>query len=77
MTNISRSVYQKVVEENKSLKADLYIITMGHISASVELQMKWRNKFEQDAAFAKTMKELAVQYIESHPELHWIKDLGK
>ena len=54
MTNkpspVSRSVYQKLAEENKRLKADIYsIVTLS--KGWMEVHDRWKKKFDADKAF--------------------------
>lgn len=49
MSKISRSEYQKVVEENKRLLADIRILTSEGLSADkILLTGKWREHFKQE-----------------------------
>ncbi len=68
---VSRSVYQKVVEENKRLLIDIKILTdekqlmtVGRIFTV----KKWRDKFAKDKEFNKMISEACKQYLKEHPE---------
>ena len=73
-TYVTRSTYQKVCEENKRLKADIYALVMANFEDEVsevlgiEVMDRWRDKFEKDKEFEKLMKDFAVQYFKDNPE---------
>lgn len=71
MSSVSRSVYQKVCEENKRLKADIKILveSYGDAPAYIETLLKWRKVFRKQKEFNVFMKEAAIQYLEKHPEI--------
>lgn len=71
MSNVSRSVYQKVCEENKHLKADIKILveSYGDAPAYIETLLTWRKVFREQKQFNVFMKEAAIQYLEKHPEI--------
>lgn len=71
MSKVSRSIYQKVVEENKRLRADLKIIVMAQKPLSdleKETIVKYRKEFQQQDYFNLLMKEVASKYVAEHPE---------
>lgn len=69
MSSVSRSVYQKLAEENRRLKADIYTLVMKPVTGeSILVRAKWREKFEKDAAFQKAMHDYAVQYVKDNPD---------
>lgn len=68
MSKIDRSVYQKVVEENKRLKRDIRIIVMDETRLAVECMMEWLNIFQKEDDFNKLLKEAAAHYIEEHKD---------
>lgn len=56
---VSRSVYQKVAEENKRLKADIRILTQSGVSAEKILLIKqWREKFKKDKDLNELIREM-------------------
>ena len=71
MSTVSRSVYQKVCEENKRLKADIKKLVMNYESAPeyFETLLKYRKLFREEASFNTMMKEAAIRYINDHPEI--------
>lgn len=73
MTKVSRAVYQKLSEENKSLKRDIYAMVMKYDQKTFD---KWYKHFWKEEQFSSMLKEAAMQYIEDHPEHHWIRNLG-
>lgn len=69
MSNVSRSVYQKLSEENKRLLHDLYVISMSPVSfESIEVRKKWKDKFTKDKEFNDMMREwiLGTKKNDSH-----------
>lgn len=72
MSAVSRSVYQKVCEENKRLKADIKRLVMNYESAPeyLETLMRHRKIFCEEASFNAMMKDFAIQYTKEHPELN-------
>jgi uncharacterized protein involved in tolerance to divalent cations len=72
MSNVSRSVYQKVCEENKRLKEDIRILVRGKIACDQLYEntfYKWHKKFREENKFHKLLKEVAIDYMKEHPEL--------
>lgn len=66
---VSRSVYQKLAEENKKLKSELKILCFnGFPKEVVEVKGKWYNHFRKAEDFNSMMEELATNYIKDHPE---------
>lgn len=71
---ISRSVYQKLAEENKRLKADIYSLVMidtekeDSMDRWIEVTSRWEEKFEKDAEFRRLLHEYAVQYFKDNPD---------
>lgn len=73
MSNVSRSVYQKVCEENKKMRNDLYILTFGSLEDNHkwwDTHSKWYEIFEKEKKFRKMLKEAAIEYVKEHPELN-------
>lgn len=67
MSKVSRSVYQKVKEENKRLLIDIKILT-GDISARrIQLVMKWRDFFRKEAEFNQMLKEICREEVLNNP----------
>lgn len=67
-TPVSRSVYQKLAEENKRLRRDIEIIVMGSMPESILKRAEWKKVFEKELAFNRMMKEYATEYFKNHPE---------
>jgi hypothetical protein len=65
-TYVSRSVYQKLAEENKRLLRDLKTITLGKKEDSVIAWLHWREYFKKKDRFWQEVEELlkreAIQY---------------
>lgn len=72
MTAVSRSTYQKVVEENKRLKADIKVLVMskiGHLCPEYsEVYLRWRIVFLKEYNLHNLLKQAAEQYFKDHPE---------
>lgn len=69
MSKVSRSTYQKVVEENKRLLKDIKPLVESDPMSDEHFAcyLKWRNKFEQERKF-NNLSKLAVQYyIKANP----------
>lgn len=72
MSKVSRSVYQKVAEENKRLKSDLRIIVMAQKPLSdleKETIVKYRKQFQKEDWFHAVMKEAAKEYVAKNPDI--------
>lgn len=69
MSKVSRSVYQKVVEENKSLKRDIHTIVRGDIVDAIKVRMKWEDKFSEEERFWNSIKQAANEYFKDKPSL--------
>lgn len=66
---VSRSVYQKLAEENKKLKADLKTLCYDDLSAdTIIVRMKWQKHFEKEYNFNSLMKDVCQNYLKEHPE---------
>lgn len=64
MSKVSRSIYQKLAEENKRLKNDIKsLVDMNTMSDKSEAYTKWRNHFEEELEFLKIMKKVANELI--------------
>ena len=74
MTAVSRSTYQKVVEENKRLKADIKVLVMSKRGPSsteyAEVYLRWRIVFLREYNLRNLLKQAAEQYFKDHPELN-------
>ena len=68
-SKISRSIFQKKVEENKRLLRDIRIMATEPGIKAILLRMKWRDRFRKDAALNDLIKTMAKKYFIDHPEL--------
>jgi hypothetical protein len=69
MSSVSRSVYQKLKEENKRLLDDIRILTDPIPDEKfMPVLVKWRKKFQEESELNKMLHEIAVQYLKDHPE---------
>ena len=70
MSNVSRSVYQKVCEENKRLKEDIHtLVSPFHDIVYLNIVEKWRRKFKEENDLHLILKQAAKQYIKQHSEI--------
>lgn len=70
-TYVSRSVYQKQVEENRRLLADIKVLTakeFGYSAQKLRVIMKWREKFKQQAELNKMIYDLLGAHFKDKPE---------
>ena len=68
-TYVSRSVYQKVVEENRHLKEDIWQMIMRPITAeSILVRIKWKDKFQKDKELQQLLHDYAVKYVKDNPD---------
>ena len=66
---VSRSVYQKLAEENKRLKADLKILCFnGNFKQVDDVRLKWYTLYKKEEDFNLLMKTVCQNYIREHPE---------
>jgi hypothetical protein len=70
MSNVSRSVYQKLKEENKRLLADIEALAdpMPDMEIVTPILKRWRKHFRERNEFNKLIQEVAREYIKEHPE---------
>lgn len=69
MSSVSRSVYQKLKEENKKLLQDIKVLTDPMPDENfMPVLKKWRNKFREESELHQMLHEVAVQYLKEHPE---------
>ncbi len=58
MSKVSRSVYQKVCEENKRLKKDIkLLVSEGVTFDKLDCIQKWREKIKEERDFLDMLKE--------------------
>jgi len=75
MSNVSRSVYQKLKEENKRLLADIQILSMETSApfeaitnkAAYEVRTKWRNKFKEEREMNLIIQQACKNYMKNNP----------
>ena len=68
---VSRSVYQKLAEENIKLKRDIIVLAHEKYACSFQRIMlirKWREVFEQEEEFDELLRAYAKEWIEEHPD---------
>jgi len=70
MTKISRSVFQKVVEENKQLKRDIRILVDHGVIMSKRMKIahKWREIFRKETEFGRILAEAAKKFFEDNKD---------
>lgn len=67
MSKVSRSVYQKLAEENKRLMKDIKTLTTGPMLERIKLKIKWANHFKQRDDLNAALKAVAQGYFKEHP----------
>lgn len=66
---VSRSVYQKVCEENRRLRQDLYTLVMRPVTGeSILVRGRWKDQFEKEKELAKVLHDYAEQYVKDNPD---------
>lgn len=70
MSKVSRSTYQKVVEENKRLISDIKLLVEDGLPSAEKIIciIKWREKFREEKHFNDMMKRVAKGYIREHKD---------
>lgn len=69
MSKVSRSVYQKVCEENKKLLRDIEVLVSEGFSIEyLDIVTHYQDKFEKEKQFRKLMKKAAEQYIKDNKD---------
>lgn len=69
MSDVSRSMYQKLKEENKKLLIDIRILCNPLPDERfMPTLKKWRKKFIKESQFNQMLKEVCQEYIKEHPE---------
>jgi len=66
---VSRSVYQKLAEENKRLMKDLKIICTGDPVDAIMLRIHWRNRFRKEEKFKAELKRILRKVLDENPDL--------
>lgn len=74
---MSRSVYQKVCEENKKLLADIKNLTGGDAKKHADIYVKWKTHFDKEREFNSIMKQVAGEYLKRNPEFDITSPLFK
>lgn len=81
MSNISRSVYQTLKEENNRLLRDIRILCDVKYSLSNEktkVIMKWRQKFKKEKELNHLIQLAVQEHLKENPELKKkIESFGK
>lgn len=66
---VTRSVYQKVCEENKRLLADIRaMVVADNPDVSLATIYKWQKKFYEESKLNQELRIVAKQYLKEHPE---------
>jgi hypothetical protein len=62
---VSRSTYQKVVEENKKLKQDLKLITTlpMHHPARIAVHKRWSEHFTKQEQFNRDLRDILIHAV--------------
>jgi hypothetical protein len=68
MSKVSRSVYQKLKEENKRLLRDIEIL-VGPVSMErINMYKKWQAHFRDEKEFIEILKSVANDMVLKNPE---------
>ncbi len=70
MNNVSRSVYQKLKEENKRLVKDIRILCEEGIPSFDQIMLikKYRDKFRKEKEFNDLIKQACSMHIKNNPD---------
>lgn len=70
MSNVNRSVYQKVVEENKRLIADIKLLVDPDAPSGEKINclQKWSDRIREQKEFNRMLQEAARKYIKEHAD---------
>lgn len=78
MTDIKRSTYQKVVEENKRLMKDLEILVISENADQFDkVFMKWYKHFMNEETFKNLLKNAIIHFAEDHPNIELSNSIAK
>ena len=79
MSNVSRSVYQKLKEENKRLMKDIRILCEDGIPSFDQIMLikKYRDQFRKEKEFNDLIKSAFRNYIKNNPEDPAVKAFHK
>jgi len=69
MSKVSRSTYQKSIEENKRLLKDIKLLVEGDPCTEgwMECMWKWQKRFQEERDFNALMKYSAQMYVKANP----------
>ncbi len=69
MSKVSRSVYQKLAEENKRLKSDIYDLINAHENQDkfIETFTRWDNHFKKQKEWNSFLRGALKQYKLDNP----------
>lgn len=85
---VSRSTYQKVVEENKKLLKDLKFLSMPHdqycvVVEQIKVIQKWREHFKKDDRAKNWVLRFLLDEVcecekpkHNYPEMVWCNECG-
>lgn len=59
-TYVSRSVFQKLKEENKRLLEDIRVMATGECFDAIQLRIKWRKHFKAEKEMADMIREVIL-----------------
>lgn len=66
MSKVSRSVFQKLSEENKRLKDDIRTLVQGKVFDIKKIEKKWRIQFNRERQLYFIATKFAKDYIQEH-----------
>lgn len=65
---VSRAAFAKMQGEKQRLEKDIYLMVMGGIATSFEIQMKWKTKFEKDKEFSDMLRGIAQKELPKYKD---------
>lgn len=68
-TYVSRSTYQKTVEENIKLRSDIYWLTMRALDyEAIKIKDKWQKAFRKEASMNAMIQNGVRKFIRDNPD---------
>jgi len=67
-SKISRSTYQKVVEENRRLRSDIKVMVGDDFQAACDMKAKWRQFIHEGITLNNLMQDAAISFIKNNPD---------
>lgn len=65
---VSRAAFAKMQGEKQRLEKDIYLMVMGGVAISVDIQMKWIAKFEKNKKLSDMLREIARKELPNYKD---------